>query len=613
MNWSDSSADSARLWCIGGTDPSGVAGLAADQATAFDLHTDCGLVVTALTAQNQQQVLEVQPVSAAFLHAQFDSIDAVLPDVIKIGLVPTQTSLQQLAARLTRYKQQKPTLWLLWDPVLAASNGAVLSTLYDPRPLLALVDVLTPNRSELTALCRMLGDDTPRPDSVLAAGAKAIWCKDGHGDHATLLHEQLYLRHAVTFDQWPQACDLTSADANHSNIRQDAAQSAGTHVAGAQPTGALLADHKPHAVMPALTMRQPRHSGQLRGTGCSFATALGCFLLQPMVLPDALLLASAYLQQAFAASSFAVAASNAACAGDGTTASHPSHVPVHSSHQSNTRQRLPRLGMPNLPGCQFDISANPDAVVLGLPGAPLGGSTARGLIDGAATDHGVRPRDGMLRSPAQTQLAPAFNRLEHPIGIYPIVHSVALLQQLVGTGIRTVQLRLKQTEPQLLRDEIQAAIALGRRQQWQLFINDHWQLAAEFGAYGVHLGQSDLASADLSELARCGIRLGLSTHGELELYQAMLLRPSYVALGHVFATPTKQMPSIPQGLTRIRRQAGWCADIALPTVAIGGLDTHHIRAIKACGIDGMALVRAVCDAPSPTHACQQLVRAWEDA
>lgn len=580
MSWSDSSAESARLWCIGGTDPSGVAGLAADQATAFDLHTDCGLVVTALTAQNQQQVLEVQPVSAAFLHAQFDSIDAVLPDVIKIGLVPTQTSLQQLAARLTRYKQQKPTLWLLWDPVLAASNGAVLSTLYDPRPLLALVDVLTPNRSELTALCRMLGDDTPRPDSVLAAGAKAIWCKDGHGDHATLLHEQLYLRHAVTFDQWPQACvtacNLTSADA------------------------------KPHAVVPALTMRQPRHSGQLRGTGCSFATALGCFLLQPMVLPDALLLASAYLQQAFAAS-------NAACAGDGTKASHPSHVPVHSSHQSNTRQRLPRLGMPNLPGCQFDISANPDAVVLGLPGVPLGGSTARGWIDGAATDHGVRPRDGMLRSPAQTQLAPAFNRLEHPIGIYPIVHSVALLQQLVGTGVRTVQLRLKQTAPQLLRDEIQAAIALGRRQQWQLFINDHWQLAAEFGAYGVHLGQSDLASADLSELARHGIRLGLSTHGELELYQAMLLRPSYVALGHVFATPTKQMPSIPQGLTRIRRQAGWCADIALPTVAIGGLDTHHIRAIKACGIDGMALVRAVCDAPSPTHACQQLVRAWEDA
>ena len=151
-----------RLWCIGGSDPSGMAGLAADQATAQDLASalalsePVGLVASCLTAQNQTQVLQVLPVGAAFLLSQLDSLDARLPDVIKIGLLPDQATLEALAARLSVYKRQKPQLWLIWDPVLAASNGAVLSSITDPRPLLALVDVLTPNRMELLALATMV-------------------------------------------------------------------------------------------------------------------------------------------------------------------------------------------------------------------------------------------------------------------------------------------------------------------------------------------------------------------------------------------------------------------------------------------------------------------------
>src|SRR5574343_43029 len=92
-----------RLWCIGGTDPSGMAGLAADQATAQDLASalmltaPVCLVASCLTAQNQTQVLDVQPAGAAFLLSQLDSLDAQLPEVIKIGLLPDQATLEALA------------------------------------------------------------------------------------------------------------------------------------------------------------------------------------------------------------------------------------------------------------------------------------------------------------------------------------------------------------------------------------------------------------------------------------------------------------------------------------------------------------------------------------
>ncbi|MFW7344331.1 thiamine phosphate synthase, partial [Pollutimonas sp. H1-120] len=83
-------------------------------------------------------------------------------------------------------------------------------------------------------------------------------------------------------------------------------------------------------------------------------------------------------------------------------------------------------------------------------------------------------------------------------------------------------------------------IELGRQYQAQVFINDYWPLALKHGAFGVHLGQEDLQTADLDALAEANIRLGLSTHGYFELLTALKIRPSYIALGHIFPTTTKQ-------------------------------------------------------------------------
>ncbi len=71
-----------------------------------------------------------------------------------------------------------------------------------------------------------------------------------------------------------------------------------------------------------------------------------------------------------------------------------------------------------------------------------------------------------------------------------------------------------------------------------------WPLST---AYGVHLGQEDLATTDLNTIREAGLRLGVSTHDDMEIDVALVARPSYIALGHVFPTQTKQMPSAPQG------------------------------------------------------------------
>ncbi len=86
-----------------------------------------------------------------------------------------------------------------------------------------------------------------------------------------------------------------------------------------------------------------------------------------------------------------------------------------------------------------------------------------------------------------------------------------------------------------------------------MFINDHWREAIAAGAYGVHLGQEDVQTADLNAHRAAGVRLGLSTHGYYEMLRALHFRPSYLALGAIFPTTTKVMPTAPQGLARLAR------------------------------------------------------------
>lgn len=195
------------------------------------------------------------------------------------------------------------------------------------------------------------------------------------------------------------------------------------------------------------------------------------------------------------------------------------------------------------------------------------------------------------------------------LGLYPVVDSLLWIERLLAAGVTTIQLRIKELDDAQVEQDIAAAIALGKRYQARLFINDYWRLAIKHGAYGVHLGQEDLETADLAAIQQAGLRLGVSTHDEQELAIAKAVRPSYIAMGHIFPTQTKQMPSSPQGLTVLKQMVDNTPDY--PTVAIGGISIERVPAVLATGVGSIAVVSAITLSDDWQQATAQLLHLIE--
>lgn len=165
---------------------------------------------------------------------------------------------------------------------------------------------------------------------------------------------------------------------------------------------------------------------------------------------------------------------------------------------------------------------------------------------------------------------------------YLIIDSAAWLDSFLNAGLKLVQLRIKDADPDALRAETRAAIAKCRAAGAILVVNDYWQLAAELGADWVHLGQEDLADADIGAIRAAGLRFGISTHSDRELEIALAAGPDYVAFGPIYPTTLKQLDWAPQGLTRIQ---SWRDRINCPLVAIGGITLERAPEVLAAGAD----------------------------
>ncbi|WP_104402968.1 thiamine phosphate synthase [Vibrio penaeicida] len=186
------------------------------------------------------------------------------------------------------------------------------------------------------------------------------------------------------------------------------------------------------------------------------------------------------------------------------------------------------------------------------------------------------------------------------LSLYPVVDTVEWVERLLELGVKTAQLRIKNADDPELETKITKAIELGRQYNAQVYINDYWQLAVLHGAYGVHLGQEDLEFADLDQIAKAGVRIGLSTHGYYEILRIKQVNPSYIALGHIFPTTTKVMPSRPQGLVRLKLYQALSGKF--PTVAIGGIDLERAPLVWNCGVSSLAVVRAITLSSDPKKA-----------
>ena len=194
----------------------------------------------------------------------------------------------------------------------------------------------------------------------------------------------------------------------------------------------------------------------------------------------------------------------------------------------------------------------------------------------------------------------------YPDRFYPVVDSVAWLARLTKLGVGTVQLRAKDLGDDAALRIVREALAVTKNTHTKLVVNDYWRAAIAAGAKHLHLGQEDLADADLGAIRKAGLTLGISTHDDEELETALRAKPDYVALGPIFPTTLKSMRFAPQGIAKIAEWKKRIGDI--PLVAIGGIKLEQAAEIFAAGADSIAVVSDVTQHADPDTR----VRAWLD-
>jgi thiamine-phosphate pyrophosphorylase len=192
----------------------------------------------------------------------------------------------------------------------------------------------------------------------------------------------------------------------------------------------------------------------------------------------------------------------------------------------------------------------------------------------------------------------------YPDRFYPVVDSVAWVARLAALGVGTIQLRAKNLDDSRALQLVADALAAIDGTPAKLVVNDYWRAAIVAGAKHLHLGQEDLAEADLGAIREAGLTLGLSTHDDAELETALRASPDYIALGPIFPTTLKSMRFAPQGIPKITEWKKRIGDI--PLVAIGGIKFEQAAAIFAAGADSIAVVSDITQNGDPDAR----VRSW---
>lgn len=241
----------------------------------------------------------------------------------------------------------------------------------------------------------------------------------------------------------------------------------------------------------------------------------------------------------------------------------------------------------------------------------------QGLINSYSTGSGSGTL-GLNEAPSRTDILPEL--LDSPddcrvtgdfapldtsaMGLYPIVDSAEKLENLLSLGVSTIQLRIKNRNHPRLEDVIEQSIAAGKKHKGQVFINDHWELALKHGAYGIHIGQDDIEHVDLQRVRDAGLRLGVSTHSFTEAARALSCHPSYIAVGTVYPTDSKNMdyPALGVEAFGLIRKL-----IPVPVVAIGGIHLKNADALRTRGADGFAVISEIGKAEDPG----QVIQDWK--
>ena len=203
--------------------------------------------------------------------------------------------------------------------------------------------------------------------------------------------------------------------------------------------------------------------------------------------------------------------------------------------------------------------------------------------------------------------------MKNPFGLYLVITDPATsyetcAEAAVRAGLRVIQLRMKHVSRERIVATAKNLRAITAGTRTLFIVNDDPAIAAEVGADGVHLGQTDLSVPIARERFPSLKIFGLSTHSLEQVETARELSPDYIGVGPVYATPTKEIPDATLGLETMRKML---AAAPVPAVAIGGINAERLPDVLLAGAQNFAVVRAVCGSTAPYAAIRRLLDTYK--
>ncbi len=179
----------------------------------------------------------------------------------------------------------------------------------------------------------------------------------------------------------------------------------------------------------------------------------------------------------------------------------------------------------------------------------------------------------------------------------------------VSAGVRFFQYRNKRGSKKAVYETARLLAQAARRAGALFIVNDHADIAAAVEADGVHLGQDDLPITAARKLLGGKGIIGISTHSKEQAIAAEAAGADYVGFGPIFATSTKDAGST-QGTERL---ALVTRVVAIPVIAIGGINNENVQSVMKTGADGAAVISAILSAPELKQAAEQMIKSMRNA
>ena len=179
----------------------------------------------------------------------------------------------------------------------------------------------------------------------------------------------------------------------------------------------------------------------------------------------------------------------------------------------------------------------------------------------------------------------------------------------VDYEIAFVQLRMKDASDELVIATAEKLRKITGGTKTRLIINDNPNIAKTIGADGVHVGQNDMPYNEARNIVGKEAIVGLSTHSVQQMRDACRLKPDYVGVGPVYATPTKKKPDPVIGIDGMKEML---AQANVPAVAIGGITVQNLSLVLEAGAKNFCMVRPITTDKEPEKVLRKILQIYEN-